>query len=93
MSVRLTVLIAAIASGGILLAPLPVLACRGDCDHAGSPAASKPSKPSGDAKATPEEGVSATCNCEGPSDCTCKKGQCKCKKCSKHHAGAEAKKT
>jgi hypothetical protein len=93
MSVRLSVLIAAIASGAILVAPMPVLACRGDCDHARSPAAAKPSKQSADGKATPEDSVSATCNCEGPSDCTCKKGQCKCKKCSKHHASLEAKKT
>jgi hypothetical protein len=26
-------------------------------------------------------GTSATCNCKGPGDCTCPKGQCKCKKC------------
>ncbi len=32
-----------------------------------------------------DEVLSATCSCSGPSDCTCKKGQCKCKKCSKHH--------
>jgi hypothetical protein len=23
----------------------------------------------------------ATCKCKGPADCTCKKGQCKCKSC------------
>jgi hypothetical protein len=26
-------------------------------------------------------GTGATCNCKGPGDCTCPKGQCKCKKC------------
>ncbi|MCC6333789.1 MAG: hypothetical protein IT380_07355 [Myxococcales bacterium] len=25
--------------------------------------------------------TNATCNCKGPGDCTCPKGQCKCKKC------------
>ena len=29
--------------------------------------------------------LAATCNCSGPADCTCKKGECKCKKCEKHH--------
>ena len=86
-------LIAAIASCAMLFAPMPALACRGDCGCEHSPGASKQAKESGDEKAKPEQGVTATCNCEGPSDCTCKKGQCKCKKCSKHHADVEAKKT
>ena len=25
--------------------------------------------------------VQATCNCKNAADCTCKKGECKCKKC------------
>lgn len=32
-----------------------------------------------------DEILAATCSCKGAGDCTCKKGQCKCKKCSKHH--------
>lgn len=27
-------------------------------------------------------GASATCNCRGAGDCTCPRGQCKCKKCN-----------
>ena len=38
-----------------------------------------------DVLAPVDEVLSATCSCSGPSDCTCKKGECKCKKCSKHH--------
>jgi hypothetical protein len=83
MSVRVPVLIAAIAAGSMLLAPLPALACRGDCGCEHSQASAK----------APKKAVAATCNCEGPGDCTCKKGECKCKKCSKHHADLEAKKT
>jgi hypothetical protein len=26
-------------------------------------------------------GTSATCSCKGPGDCTCPKGQCRCKQC------------
>lgn len=29
--------------------------------------------------------LSATCKCDGPSECTCKKGECKCKKCGAKH--------
>lgn len=36
-----------------------------------------------------DEILSATCNCGGPADCTCKKGECKCKKCDKHHRGVQ----
>lgn len=27
----------------------------------------------------------ATCNCKNASDCTCPRGQCKCKNCGAHH--------
>ncbi|MBX7112748.1 MAG: hypothetical protein K1X64_00340 [Myxococcaceae bacterium] len=29
--------------------------------------------------------ASEKCGCSGASDCTCKKGQCKCPKCGKHN--------
>ncbi|MBE2249369.1 MAG: hypothetical protein IAE78_07445 [Myxococcus sp.] len=31
------------------------------------------------------EKVSATCNCKSAADCTCPRGQCKCKSCGAHH--------
>jgi hypothetical protein len=39
-----------------------------------------------DAKACPmQKGLQAQkCGCEGKGDCTCKKGECKCGKCSRH---------
>ena len=30
---------------------------------------------------TPELSLQATCNCKGKGDCTCPKGECKCKNC------------
>ena len=30
--------------------------------------------------------ASATCNCKNAADCTCPKGQCKCKNCGAHAA-------
>lgn len=32
-----------------------------------------------------QQRLSDKCNCSGASDCTCKKGQCKCPKCGKHN--------
>lgn len=29
--------------------------------------------------------TSATCNCKNSADCTCPRGQCKCKNCGAHH--------
>jgi len=29
--------------------------------------------------------VQATCNCKSASDCTCPRGQCKCKNCGAHN--------
>ena len=37
--------------------------------------------------------LSSTCSCAGPGDCTCKKGECKCKKCSHHMNEDGVKKT
>jgi hypothetical protein len=34
--------------------------------------------------------LAGKCSCGGPSDCTCKKNDCQCAKCSKRHAGNEA---
>ena len=31
------------------------------------------------------EQLAEKCKCDGPADCTCKKGQCQCSKCSKPH--------
>jgi len=31
--------------------------------------------------------VAGKCACKSASDCTCKKGECSCAKCSKRHAG------
>lgn len=31
------------------------------------------------------ERVNATCNCKSAADCTCPRGQCKCKSCGGHH--------
>lgn len=87
----------------MFLAPAVALACGpdGDCDcdherHAGKAKvdAKKVDAQKVEAKddaAKPADAVSAKCNCSGPSDCTCKKGECKCKKCSKdghRHQGA-----
>lgn len=38
---------------------------------------------SGTTAASSQE-VAATCSCGGRGDCTCKKGQCKCKNCHHH---------
>src|SRR5919198_4740967 len=90
MSLRAFRLATAISSAAMLLLAAPAWACgKGGCDcphraHARKGAAD----PNAAAKA--EDGLQATCNCEGPSDCTCKKGQCKCKKCSKHQGATGA---
>lgn len=38
-------------------------------------------KPDPKARKKPAQIVAETCSCDGPGSCTCKKGQCKCKKC------------
>ncbi|MBX5482739.1 MAG: hypothetical protein IRZ16_13000 [Myxococcaceae bacterium] len=35
--------------------------------------------------------LAATCGCGSPADCTCKKGDCKCRNC-KHHQGRAVEK-
>lgn len=32
----------------------------------------------------------SSCGCSGPSDCTCKKGKCKCKQCPHRHSHKRA---
>src|SRR5215211_7308737 len=76
MSFRPSHLVTALSSAAMLLVSAPAYACRGECEHA---------KAAAKGAAKPGDELAATCNCEGPSDCTCKKGQCKCKRCSKHH--------
>ena len=86
MSFRIFHLVTAICSGATLLLAAPAWACRGeggcDCPHR---AHAQKSADGAKAQAKTGDELAATCNCDGPSDCTCKKGQCKCKKCSKHH--------
>ena len=84
MSLRLP-LFAALAASTLLLAPARAGACSGDCDcDHGKKSQAKKTNEVGDEKAK-DDAVTAKCNCEGPADCTCKKGECKCKKCSKNH--------
>jgi hypothetical protein len=85
MRIRIFHLVTAMSSAAVLFVSAPAWACRGaggcDCPHR----TAATNKVEAKSPATAEEGLAATCNCEGPSDCTCKKGQCKCKKCPKHH--------
>jgi hypothetical protein len=36
-----------------------------------------------------DQAIAAKCSCESQADCTCKKGQCECKKCGSKHHGEE----
>jgi len=69
------------AAAFLLAVPLPARAC--DAHQA----ASADARLSTELKATTAqpEVVAEKCKCDGPSDCTCKKGQCACAKCSKPH--------
>jgi len=63
-----------LALAGVSLHPAVALACdQAGCPCHHSASAGEP------AKAAPQ--MAEKCKCEGQSDCTCKKGQCKCSKC------------
>lgn len=79
--------VASLATAFVLFAAEPASACE---KHAHAKAAAeKKDAATGTAVPPAEDALSATCNCSGPSDCTCKKGQCKCAKCQKHHHGVQ----
>lgn len=80
--------LAAASAAGALFAAAPALACEA---HQKSEVGSKDARPAATGTASTEahvlapvdEVLAATCNCGSASDCTCKKGECRCKKCSK----------
>jgi hypothetical protein len=72
----------------IVFGATPVFACdtQGKSATASAPkkaADSKARKQGGDVDLydSVENALAEKCTCEGKSDCTCKKGSCKCKKC------------
>lgn len=67
-----------LASASLLLVASPARACSANCGC--------------DHEHHPDK-VAATCNCSGPSDCTCKKGECKCSKCAHPQNKGATKKT
>jgi hypothetical protein len=80
-----------------LLAPAawagePGKACH--CPHGkAKPAAHDAAQAATAHEALAEEGrqlLAAKCSCESKADCTCKKGECKCKKCGGRHEVLEA---
>jgi hypothetical protein len=79
----LACILSAAAVCAVLLGAAPALAC--DAHKKADATAAKPEATPANVLAPVDEVLSATCNCSGPSDCTCKKGECKCKKCSKQH--------
>lgn len=89
----------AVSSVAFLLTAAPAFACEGDqmAEAPQSVEAKKPTNadaaPGNSVLAPVDEVLSATCDCGGPSDCTCKKGECKCKKCSRHQVKPAVKKT
>jgi hypothetical protein len=86
------------------LVPMPAEACEPGahacaCKHAGSAAAADTgggahAEDQARAHAALVEAgrklLAAKCSCESKADCTCKKGQCKCKKCGGRHEVLEA---
>lgn len=80
-------LVASVATAFILFAAEPASACEKHA-HAKAAAEKQDADP-GKVLQSVDDALSATCNCSGPSDCTCKKGQCKCAKCQKHHHGVQ----
>ncbi len=72
-------IVAAMAVGALGLLAAPAFACGNDgacaCAH----------KKADKAKVTAHaDELAARCKCSSASDCTCKKGQCECPKCSGH---------
>jgi hypothetical protein len=60
-------------------------------EKAAPPAPAKASAPAPETQSCvlhPEgDQLAGKCSCGGPADCTCKKNDCQCGKCSKRHAG------
>ncbi len=76
--------LAAIASAFLLFSSAPASACKGHGEGHGEKAA-KPHASACQHGKQEDPLLTATCTCNGKSDCTCKKGACQCKKCGKHH--------
>jgi hypothetical protein len=96
------VLLAASLLGPAAWAGEPGKACHcahAKAKHAAQAVAGPSAEPSHDAAQAPahealvETGrqlLAAKCSCESKADCTCKKGECKCKKCGGRHEVLEA---
>jgi hypothetical protein len=79
---------AAWIAGGAVALLLVVPAPARACDAHGAAAAKLDAEVSDSARqstAKQPEQLAEKCKCDGPADCTCKKGQCGCSKCSKPH--------
>ncbi|HEY8210793.1 MAG TPA: metallothionein [Myxococcaceae bacterium] len=87
---------AAWIAGGAVALLLVVPATARACDAHATRAKAEPAAASADEKLKAEAGevaketaakqpeqLAEKCKCDGPADCTCKKGQCQCNKCSK----------
>lgn len=71
------------AAALLLAVPAPARACDAHEAGAGASVDAKLKAEAADSSAKQPELLAEKCKCEGPSDCTCKKGQCGCSKCSK----------
>ena len=92
--------LAAASVAGALFA-LPALACEAHKPAATSSATSETASTAGagtqpaaarvggNVLAPVDEVLAATCNCGSASDCTCKKGECRCKKCQQNGVKTE----
>jgi hypothetical protein len=71
-------------AGGVLLTPGEGHACEahGGAKQQDSAARTRPAE---SPLKEVDELLSAKCQCGSKADCTCKKGQCECAKCKKHH--------
>ncbi|MFZ5471750.1 MAG: metallothionein [Myxococcota bacterium] len=82
----------ALAAALVLLGAVPALACEKEHGAKKEQACSCPHHKAKAEQAAADEvesALSAKCSCEGTGDCTCKKGQCECKKCGGHHQRTE----
>jgi hypothetical protein len=78
----LKTILSAAALVGFLLVSAPASACDQSCScghGAKAEGAAKATAPA--VKPAPDSPVAEKCSCSSASDCTCKKGQCKCAKC------------